>query len=312
MNELDSIFSDDLPEDHRSGVVAVIGRPNVGKSTLINTILGQKVNIVSRKPQTTRTRQLGIYTSPDYQILFIDTPGIHEPHHKLGEYMVNVARDTILDADVILWILDISLDIQEEDRIIADLMRSLQNKPPLFLVFNKADKLTEEIDLSEFRSLGDHDYETRISAQKNIGVDELMSEIKKLMPLGPRYYPADQLSEVNLRFITSEIVREKIIEATSKEIPHSVAVEVTEFKEEDDITRIFATIFVERDSQKGIVIGKGGSMLGKIGKQARIELEGNLDTKVYLELHVKVLKNWRSDERMMRRFGYNLPDRQSH
>jgi GTP-binding protein Era len=308
MTNLDDIFQEDWDENHRSGFVAVVGRPNVGKSTLINCILGQKIAIVTNKPQTTRKQQLGIYTSPKGQILFTDTPGIHKPHHKLGEYMVDVAEQAIKDADLILWVLDASEEPQISDKYIAESLIKLRGNTPIILALNQVDKVGNDISLEEHLALIDHVNAIQTSALENFNITSLIDQIISQLPLGPRYYPADQLSEVNMRFIASEVIREKIILQTEQEIPHSVAVEIEEYKERsEDMTYISGIIYVERDSQKGIIIGKGGEMIKRLGKEARLELAEILGTRVYLDLRVKVLKNWRSDDKLMRRLGYRLP-----
>ncbi len=311
MTELDTVFQDQLPPDHRSGVIAVIGRPNVGKSTLVNSILGQKIAIVSPKPQTTRRQQLGIYTEAEAQILFTDTPGMHHPHHKLGEYMVSVAQDSLRDADVVLWVVDVSVEPQRDDLNIADLLKPLVGRTPIVLALNKADLLKPdqiEGQVKHYTALIESTAALLLSATEGRGVTELLTDLKGRLPLGPRYYPVDQVSEVNMRFIAAEVVREKIILNTEQEVPYSVAVEVTEYKERSEaMTYIGATIYVERDTQKGIIIGKNGALLKKIGTEAREELAGVVETGVYLDLHVKVLKNWRMDEELMRRLGYRLP-----
>jgi len=311
MNDLDTVFDDSWPEDHRSGVVAVVGRPNVGKSTLINRILGQKIAIVTPKPQTTRKRQLGIYTEEHGQILFMDTPGLHKPQHKLGEFMVAVAEEALRDADLILWVLDISVEPQEADKHIAETVKRLRGDTPVILALNKLDLVddsTRETRLDLYGELVENEAAILVSAANGTGVKELMAYLLESLPLGPRYYPADQVSEANMRFIAAEVIREKIILNTEKEIPYSVAVEVSEFKERSaEMTYINATIYVERDSQKGIIVGKGGEMIKRLGSAARAELADILGTQVYLDLHVKVLKNWRADEDLMRRLGYRVP-----
>ncbi len=305
-------FDDALPEDHRSGVVAVVGRPNVGKSTLINRLLRQKIAIVSPKPQTTRRRQLGIYTDARGQILFVDTPGLHAPQHKLGEYMVRVAEGAFRDADVILLLLDISEKPERADQYIADTVARLRGQTPVLLALNKADLLTpenREPNLAAHAALIPHDRAFTVSALTGDGVDELLADIMSRLPVGPRYYPADDLSDVNMRFIAAEVIREKVMLLTEQEIPYSVAVEVDSYKERsEDMTYISALIYVERDSQKGIVIGKGGDLIKQISTNARAELEQMLGTKVFLDLRVKVLKNWRSDEKLMQRLGYRMDD----
>ncbi len=305
--------NEQLPADHRSGVVAIVGRPNVGKSTLMNRILGQKVAIVTPKPQTTRRQQLGIYTEDHGQILFMDTPGLHKPHHKLGELMVNLAEAALSDADVILWVLDVSVEPQDEDKGIAQTINRLRRETPVILALNKADLPTTGtriVNTGAYLTLVEHAGALAVSALDGTGVNELVKDLMGRLPLGPRYYPADQVSEVNMRFIAAEVIREQIILNTEKEIPYSVAVEVEEFKERsENLSYINAIVYVERESQKGIVVGKGGSMIKKIGSDARRELASIIETQIYLDLHVKVLKNWRSDENLMRRLGYRAPER---
>lgn len=305
---LNDLFEEDWPEDHRSGVVAVVGRPNVGKSTLINRILGQKIAIVTNKPQTTRKQQLAIYTEEHGQILFVDTPGLHRPHNKLGEYMQHVAESALKDADLILWVLDASEPPQESDHIIAETLNTYRGHSTVVLALNKSDLVEHDAELTEHRALIEHTAAMQISATNGTNVEELVSSVMSQLPLGPRYYPADQVSEVNLRFVASEVIREKIIENTEQEIPYSVAIEINEFKERsEDLSYIDALIYVERKSQKGIIIGKNGAMIKKIGMEARTDLAEILGMRVYLELHVKVLKNWRSEPNLLRRLGYFVP-----
>lgn len=309
MSELDSVFSDDWAADHRAGLVAVVGKPNVGKSTLINSILGQKIAIVSAKPQTTRQRQLGIYTSPEAQILFIDTPGIHQPKTRLGHYMIGVAHDALKDADIILWILDASEPPTHDDRNIARLLAQITPKTPRVLALNKIDLIASQTGFDAILSLCAHERALPASAKEGRGLVDLVNCLISLMPRGPRYYPADQLSEANLRFMAAEIIREQIIELTSDEIPHSAAVLINRFRERPDITHIEAAIYVERGSQKGIIIGKRGSMIKQIGVAARAAIQDLLGAQVHLETRVKVRKNWRSNEEFMRRAGYGSPKR---
>lgn len=310
--ELDSVFADDIPADHRSGVVAVVGRPNVGKSTLINRLVGQKIAIVSPKPQTTRRRQLGIYTSDTAQILFVDTPGLHAPQHKLGEFMVRNAESAFRDADVILLLADVTEPPDAGDRHLAETVTRLRAETPVFLALNKVDAVsgdTRDLHVAMHATLIEANEAFRISALNGDGVDTLLNHIIARMPLGPRYYPVDQVSEVNMRFIAAEVVREKVMLNTEHEVPHSVAVEVDSYKERSDkLTYISAVIYVERDSQKGIIVGKSGDMIKRIGGAAREELSAMLGTAVYLDLHVKVAKNWRSDEKLMSRLGYRVRD----
>jgi GTPase len=293
-----------------SGFVAVVGRPNVGKSTLMNRILGEKIAIVSPKPQTTRLRQFGIYTQPGVQVVFVDTPGIHQPKHKLGEFMVQVAVDALRDADLILFVVDVSQPPNDEDKRVAELIKEARSASPVLLALNKIDRLSPERiqpNVDAYRELvPDADW-TTLSATLGNGVDDLLARIVGKLPPGPQFFPEDQLSDTALRDIVAEIIREKVLLNTEQEVPHAVAVEVQEFKERSpELTYIGANIYVERDSQKGILIGKGGAMLKKISSEARADIEQLVGTKVYLELWVKVLKNWRRDETVLKRLGYKI------
>jgi len=302
---------EDLPAGHKSGFVAVIGRPNAGKSTLMNAMLGEKVAIVSPKPQTTRLRQLGILTRDDVQIIFVDTPGIHNPRTPLGEFMVSVALDALKDADVILFVADLSEDATAEDRQIAELVRAAQADTPALLVLNKVDLVDNPERLqrrvTEFRGLApDADWLTTV-ATTGEGAPAVLEHLIARLPEGPRYYPADQLSDTAVRDIVAEIIREKVLLNLEQEVPHGVATVVEEFKARSDaMTYIHATIYVERETHKGILIGKKGQMLKTISQQARAEIEAFLDTRVYLELWVKVLKNWRRDRKALRQLGYRI------
>lgn len=302
----------ELPAGHRSGFVAVIGRPNVGKSTLMNAILGEKIAIVSPKPQTTRLRQLGILTRDDVQIIFVDTPGIHAPRTALGTFMVGVAVEALRDADVIVLVVDASQPPTAEDRQIAALIASAQDVTPVLLTLNKVDLAPDAATLNAnaaaFQALVSTAIPLQTVATSAHGVPELIAAIIERLPQGPRYYPEDQLSDVAVRDIVAEMIREKVLLNLDEEVPHGVATQIEEFKRRsDDMTYISATIYVERESHKGIVIGKGGKMLKRISQQAREEIERFVETRVYLELWVKVLKDWRRDENALQRLGYRLP-----
>lgn len=300
------LMDEDLPPDHRSGFVAVIGKPNVGKSTLMNAFLGEKLAIVSPRPQTTRERQLGILTLPEAQIIFVDTPGIHKARTRLGSYMVEVAKEIIPDVDLVLFLVDLSELPTRADEIIAEGIR--ESGAVVLLVMNKIDLLDDrqlEEHAAAYRALLPGVEEIFISAVKGTNREELLAAIIDRLPPGPRLYPVDQLTDMHERDSAAEIIREKVLLLFAEEIPHAVAVQVDEFKERsEDLIYIRATIYVEKDSQKGIIIGKGGKMLKQVGAQARPELEQMLETRVYLDLWVKVLKNWRKDNAALRRLGY--------
>lgn len=284
----------------RSGYVALIGRPNVGKSTLLNNILGEKVSIVTSKPQTTRRRITGIKTLKDCQIIFIDTPGIHKPLHKLGEFMVYEAIESLKDVDLILFVVE-PKEFGGGDRFILDLIKKSEKR--CILIINKVDliKKVELLPLIEsFNRLHSFDAIIPLSALNKEDAAIVTREIAKRLPEGPRYYPEDTITDQYERFIASEIIREKIMERTEEEVPHSVAVEMVKWKEEDGKIFISANILVEREGQKGIIIGKGGMRLKEIGKDARLEIERLTGKKVYLELWVKVREKWRSDERFLK------------
>jgi GTP-binding protein Era len=301
---------EELPEGYRSGFVAVVGKPNVGKSTLINTYVGQKVAIVSPKPQTTRRRLRGILTLPDAQIVFVDTPGIHEPRHKLGEYMVQTAARAIPDADVVLFVVDVSRPPGEEDRTLARLIEE-RATGPCILVMNKVDLLSpdQEGALREaYVALAGCPDSLMISATEGHNRDELLTLIVQHLPAGPQFYPPDQVTDQPVRFMAGELIREQVLHELHHEVPHWVAVVVEEFRERrEDLTYIEATIYVAKDSQKGIVIGQGGRMLKRIGRAARQEIERLLGTRVYLELWVKVRKRWPRDDAALRHLGFTLP-----
>jgi GTP-binding protein Era len=299
-----------LPEDHRSGFVAVVGKPNVGKSTLINVYVGQKIAIVSPKPQTTRRRLRGILTLPEAQIVFVDTPGVHEPRHKLGEYMVETAARAIPDADVVLFMVDVSGPPGEEDRRLADMIEERASGPSI-LVMNKVDLLApdeEETREERYLALARCQESVLVSATEGRNRDRLLDLIVQYLPPGPQLYPPDQVTDQSLRFMTGELIREQALRLLRQEVPHWVEVLVEEFKERhEDLTYVEATVFVAKDTQKGIVIGEGGKMLKRLGQAARREIEELLGTKVYLELWVKVRKGWPRDETALRHLGYILP-----
>ncbi len=291
----------------KSGFTAIIGRPNVGKSTLLNCILGQKIVIATDKAQTTRKRIKGIYTTEKGQIVFVDTPGVHKPLNKLGEFLLDEAKIAIPDADVILFLVDGSEPAGKGDRWIAENL--LETEIPIIVVLNKVDKLKKpekvEENLLSYKTLFNKNLPVvRVSAKTGRNIDTLLSEIYKKLPQGELLYPEDVVTEETMRSVTEEIVREKILLNTSDEIPHSVAVKVEQYQEEEDIDRIRAVIYCETKSQKGILIGKSGSMLKKIGTEARLELEKIVDKKVFLGLEVKVEKDWRKKENSLKNFGY--------
>lgn len=314
MSDFDVSTPEELPPDHRSGFVAVIGKPNVGKSTLMNAYLGQKIAIVSEKPQTTRHRIRGILTRPSAQIIFVDTPGIHQPHHKLGEFMVETATKVIPDADVVLFIVDVSEMPTAEDEQIAQLVEE-HGKAPVILVLNKADLLPPEKvqpHCDACFELVKHDEWMMISATRGDNRDKLLDVVVARLPQGPRYYPPDQLTDQTMRFIVAELIREQVLRFVHQEVPHAVAVAVEEWKQRrEDLTYIGANIFVEKDSQKGIIIGRGGRMLKRIGRAAREEIERLVGNRIYLDLWVKVREKWRRDEQELRRLGYALPRKKS-
>ena len=328
MSEENSYDLDVTPPGHRSGFVAVIGRPNVGKSTLMNRLVGQKVAIVSPKPQTTRSRILGILTleDRDAQVIFVDTPGLHRPRHKLGQAMVATATSAIPDADVVLFVVDVSVPPTDEDRMIAELIRE-HTEAPVILVLNKMDLLPAEKVKPHTESYWElvpcrHDLllppveEGRgggwmmTIATQGVNLDKLLDRIIEALPEGPRYYPGDQVTDQTEREIAAELIREQVLRYTRQEVPHAVAVVVEEFKErESGVIYVAANVFVEKESQKGIIIGRRGQMLRQIGSAARQEIERMAGGRVYLDLWVKVRKHWRRDERELRRLGYDAGGR---
>ncbi len=329
------IFDDDLPPDHRSGYVAVIGRPNVGKSTLMNHFLGQKIAITSPKPQTTRNQILGILTlsaagieaaedgttfdGPPAQVIFIDTPGIHRPHHKFGEYLTETAIEAIPDADVVVWLVDATEPPTEEDQLVADALLEMRtqaqkrNHPvtPTILALNKIDLLSTQkmVEIEQpFLALYPTDDWLTLSARQGENRAELLRRIIHRLPPGPRYYPEEQVTDQQTRFIVGELIREAALKTLHQEVPHALAVQVIEFKERrQNLTYISANIILERDSQKSIVIGQKGKTLKRIGQLARPKIEDLIESKVYLDLWVKVRPKWRKKENELRWLGYQKP-----
>ncbi|MEY8445126.1 GTPase Era [Enterococcus ratti] len=292
--------------EHKSGFVAIVGRPNVGKSTLLNRIVGQKIAIMSDKAQTTRNKIQGVYTTPAAQLIFIDTPGIHKPKHRLGDFMVDAAYSALKEVDAVLFMISADQTRGRGDDFIIERLKNIQS--PVYLVINKIDKVHPDELLSKIE-----DYSTQmafaqvvpVSATQGNNVERLMDILVEEMPVGPQYFPDDQVTDHPEYFIVSELIREKVLILTRDEVPHSVAVVVDTMKRnENNKIQIQATIIVERDSQKGIIIGKGGKMLKEIGTKARKEIESLLGEKVFLELWVKVQKDWRDKKVYLQDFGY--------
>ncbi len=304
------IDDNETPEGFKSGFVALVGRPNVGKSTLMNAFLQQKIAIVTPRPQTTRIRQLGIVTEAGYQMIFIDTPGImKKPRHKLDEFMLETAVGTLTDADVVLWLVDGSEPPGPEDQAIAAKLHSIEDQTPVILGMNKIDRLSpaDVLPRSEaYASLLPNAEWILFSALRKDGLPELLQMLVNSLPTGPLFYPPDQITDAFLRDISAEMIREQIMLQLREEIPYSTAVQVEEFKERaNGTTYISANIIVDRDSHKRIIIGSNGDQLRKIGSAARKEIEVMLEGKVFLELWVKVQPKWRRDENTLRRLGYS-------
>jgi len=294
-------------QGYKSGFISIIGRPNVGKSTFLNRVIGQKIAIMSDKPQTTRNKVQGVLTLEDAQLIFIDTPGIHKPKHKLGDFMMKVAQNTLKEVDLVLFMVNAEEGFGRGEEFILEKFQTI--KTPVFLVINKIDQVHPD-DLLPIMESYKEKYSFKeiipISALEGNNVDRLLDQIKGYMPEGPQFYPADQVTDHPERFIVSELIREKALHLTREEIPHSLAVLIDkmERRQDKDVINVMATIIVERDSQKGIVIGKQGAMMKEIGKRARMDIENLLGSKVFLELWVKVQKDWRNKASQLRDFGF--------
>ena len=293
--------------EHKSAFIAIVGRPNVGKSTIMNRIVGAKVAIVSKKPQTTRNKIVGVVTGQDYQMVFLDTPGVHSPRNRLGEYMVKTAYDSARDVEAILFMCDAQRGIEQEDLDI--LQKLLRSGSAIVAAVNKTDAAGKQGSLDAVQKLRDAGYEGEaylVSAKTGEGVDELLAVLKKFLIPGPRYYPDDEYTDQPERVIAAEMIREKALRLLMEEVPHGIGVSIDSVKhrEDKDIVDVTATIICERNTHKGIIIGHGGKMLKRIGTEARKDLEMLFGTKVYLELWVKVEEGWRDSTRVMRELGY--------
>ncbi len=290
---------------YRSGFAALIGRPNVGKSTLMNQLIGQKIAIMSDKPQTTRNKIHGVYTTDRMQIVFLDTPGIHKPSSKLGDYMVKAAESALEEVEVVLFLIDVAEGFGGGDRFIIERLK--QVKTPVMLVLNKIDQVHPEALLpviAQYKDLYPFAEIVPISAKLGNNVTTLLEQIGKYLPEGPQYYPADQVTDHPEQFVCAELIREKILQLTREEVPHSIAVAIEQMEAKPNgVVHISALIFVERDSQKGIIIGKKGDLLKQVGQLARRDIEKLLGSKCYLELWVKVRKDWRNQERFLQDLG---------
>ncbi len=293
-------------KNFKSGFVAVIGRPNVGKSTLINSLIGQKIAIMSDKPQTTRNRIMCVLTTEKEQVIFLDTPGIHKPKHKLGEYMVKAAEGTLKEVDAILFVVDATEDLGGGERYIMERLQA--TKKPVVLIVNKLDLIDKREVLpiiEKYTKAYDFAGVVPISAKEKINLESLLLELNKYLPKGPQYYPSDTVTDQPERLIAAEMIREKVLHLTRDEIPHAIAVDIEEMKSKDNNkVDIRATIYVERESQKGIVIGKNGSLLKLIKSRARKDIETLLGSKISLDLWVKVKKDWRDRSNILRELGF--------
>lgn len=289
---------------YKSGVVVLAGRPNVGKSSILNAFLGQKLMITSDKPQTTRNTLRGILTGPDYQIIWLDTPGLHRPQHELGNRMVTSAKSALTEADLILWVLDATTGLTAADLKVEATLR--EASPPVLAIWNKMDQIPARTSIPEVSGFPKVYF---VSATSGAGLGKLLADVVAALPEGPQYYAPDLVTDHPERFIIAELIREQVLIATEAEVPHSVAVQVEAVKEQSaGPTVVEAVIYVERDSQKGIIIGAGGKRLKAIGKEARLNIEQLLDGPVFLSLWVKVRKNWRNDPAALKEFGYGKED----
>ncbi len=309
MSEQTDIFTiPTAPENYRSGFVGIIGRPNVGKSTIMNFLVGQKIAITSPVAQTTRNRLRGILTTPEAQIIFVDTPGIHKPHHQLGQVLVKNAQSSINAVDVVLFVVDCSVELGGGDRYIAELLN--QTETPVILGLNKADQQSEAQFDDRYRALAAEREWTiaKFSALQGEGMKALQTSIIEQLEPGPYYYPPDLVTDQPERFIMGELIREQILLLTREEVPHSVAIEIEKVVEEAKLTRVFAAINVERPSQKAILLGKGGGMIKAIGTAAREQIQKLIEGQVYLELFVKVLPKWRQSRVRLAEFGYRIEE----
>lgn len=294
-------------KNFKSGFVTIVGRPNVGKSTFLNNVIGQKIAIMSDKPQTTRNKVQGVYTTDDSQMIFIDTPGIHKPKHKLGEFMLKVSKNALREVEAIMFMVNATQKLGAGDKYVMEMLKG--TKTPVFLVVNKIDAVHPDELLNiidSYKAEFEFAEIVPISALQGNNVQQLLDTLKKYLPEGPQYYPADQVTDHPERFIIAELIREKVLHLTRDEVPHSIAVEIEKIAKDEnkDLVRINASIIVERDSQKGIVIGKRGALLKEIGTRARKDIETLLGSKVYLELWVKVQKDWRDRASQLRDYGY--------
>lgn len=296
-----------MTDNYKSGFVAIIGRPNVGKSTLMNRLIGQKIAITSNKAQTTRNRIQTVYTDDEAQLVFLDTPGINKAKNKLGEYMMNVAHGTLSEVDVVMWIVEPTTFIGAGERHIIETLDKVTT--PVILVINKTDSVEEQAifdAINTYKEVYNFEAIVPVSALKGKNTDELIKTLKKLLPYGPQFYDEDTVTDQPERQIVSELIREQALRMLDKEIPHGIAVMIDRMKERPDgrLIDIDATIICERDSHKGIIIGKQGAMLKKIGTKARVSMENLLDTKVNLKLWVKVKKDWRDSDTLIKNYGY--------